>query len=340
MHTAAAPLTPSSNDRRAWLDYRYSAFIRTLRPALQDPARELPRELGCVPEADERFRHVEMLSLPSLLLPALSAARPGASGWATEAHFFGLLVARGHARIDAGKLDPFDPQAMVIAALRRARDDAFSRVAGSVTRRWLNFRSAENQAALSATSERRALKSGRLSLSRYHEIASGKQSVYLPGALALAVESGARSDLVGGIRDAIQQLALGFQFRDDAIDWAEDLAEGSAWPVRLWAGDSEFWTPEAATAFLRASGVLVEMHGLSRRAFQKSADLASWIGAPELARFAGDQADLAASLASGEARRHGAATRWERQRRAAIIEGQPALPTPSEQREERMIANQ
>jgi len=322
----ASPLAPARNDRRAWLAYRYSAFVRDLRPALQPVARDLHRRLGCLPEADERFSHPGLMALPSLVGAALGgAARPAAVGWATEAHAFGLLVARGHARIDDGQIDPFGPEAMVIAALRRARDDAFSRVAGSVTRRWLNYRSAENQAAQAASAERRALGGERVSLLRYREIAAGKQAVYLPATLAMAAEAGARGETLSCIRDAIQQLTLGFQFRDDAIDWAEDHARCGAWPLRLWAGAAELHDVDAARAFLRASGVLVEMHGLSRRAFQKCADHAAWLGASELASFAGDQAAVSAHLAAEEARRHGAASRWERARRARVLAGRPQL---------------
>jgi len=322
-HALSTQNTRSSDDHaalRVWLNRRYAAFVLNGAPTLAPIARRLPARLGCTPEADERWSHVQVLGLPALFAEAMGQGITERQlGLATEAHFLALLNTCGQTRLASGRLEPHSAEAEVLSALSAARDRAFAQLADAGTRRWLRFGAADVEVARAVATERRALAGPRVLTRRYRECAEGKQAAAMPATLALAVASGADGEVITAIRDAARQLALGFQFRDDVVDWPEDHARGASWAVRLCADAGARTRVDEAEEALRSSGVLVDLLGSSRAAFMKCASAARSIGARSLVGFANEQASFSARLASGEARRFGGAVLWERRRRQAVL---------------------
>lgn len=309
-----------SNSVHEGIDRTYARFVRELPAELAAIAHDLPHRLGLTPNPgtpwSRVFNNGAVLGLPMLLLA--DSVPPEIARTAAAAHLFAIIGAFARDRIDDGQVVVGLRERAIIERLHRARDAALAPLRALAPSFIRDFAWAERMTTESVAEER-ATAAGQepATLARYLGVAWKKQGLAFPAALAAAAAAGLPAEAQRQIEAVVAGAALGLQYRDDVVDWEDDLAHGFAWAPAVFASAS---TAPASiptlAAYLHASGGLVRMLDMSSAAFGSAANAATALGAEALATWAREQAELTAELARREAADPGSAVSWERERKA------------------------
>ncbi|MCY1009560.1 hypothetical protein OV079_29145 [Nannocystis pusilla] len=310
-----------SNPVHEGIDRTYARFVRELPADLAAIAHDLPHRLGLTPNPgtpwSRVFNNGAVLGLPMLLFADPSRMPPEIARTAAAAHLFAIIGAFAHDRIDDGQVVVGLRERAIIDRLDRARDAALAPLRALAPSFIRDFAWAERMTSESVAEER-ATAAGQepATLERYLAVAWKKQGLAFPAALAAAA-AGLPAEAQLLVEAVVAGAALGLQYRDDVVDWEDDLVHGFAWAPAVFA--SAATAPASAAtlaARLHASGGLVRMLGMSSAAFGSAANAAAALGAEALATWAREQAELTAELARREAASPGFAVAWERERKA------------------------
>lgn len=304
------------------IDRTYGCFVRELPADLVAIAHDLPHRLGLTPNPgtpwSRVFNNPAVLGLPLLLFADRSRVSDEICRGATAAHLFAIIAAFGMDRIDDGQVVVGPRERAILERLHRARDAALASLLASTPAFLRDFAWAGRVTA-EAVAEERATAAGRnpATLERYLAVAWKKQGFAFPAALAAAAAAGFSPAEQSLVEAVVAGAALGLQYRDDVVDWEDDLAQGFAWVPALFApapAEPAELAPVAARVHL--GGGLVRMLGMASAAFGSAANAANALGAGALATWAREQAELTADLARREAASPGHAVSWERERKA------------------------
>jgi hypothetical protein len=311
-----------SNPVHEGIDRTYARFVRELPADLAAIAHDLPHRLGLTPNPgtpwSRIFNNGAVLGLPMLLLADPSRVPPEITRTAAAAHLFAIIGAFARDRIDDGQVVVGLRERAIIDRLDRARDAALAPLRALAPAFIRDFGWAERMTAESVAEER-ATAAGQepATLARYLAVAWKKQGLAFPAALAAAAAAGLPAEAQRQVEAVAAGAALGLQYRDDVVDWEDDLVHGFAWAPAVFASAAAAPAPiSTLAARLHASGGLVRMLGMSSAAFGSAANAAAALGAEALATWAREQAELTAELARHEAVSPGFAVNWERERKA------------------------
>lgn len=322
--------TARNNQVHAAIDHAYEGLVANLPERLATIARELPYRFGLTPNPatpwSRVFNNAAVLGFPALLLANGGKPVPREiRERAVEAHLFAIVAAFGMDRIDDGQISVGPGERAVIDIIRRARDKALAPLLeraseGAVTFEWGERMTAES------VEEERAVFSGCVpaTLERYQTISWKKQGLAFPASLAAAAAAGFSAEEQKQVEALVAGAALGLQYRDDVVDWIDDLERGSSWPVAL-LGRAQATTVAGIERELHAAGQLVRLLEMSSAEFRKAGAAAEALGAASLSCWAYGQAEQTAALAEREAASPGAAVRWEHERRARREQQQAIL---------------
>jgi hypothetical protein len=221
-------------------------------------------------------------------------------------------------RIEDGQIVVGPSERAIIDRVRQARDEALAPLLERAPSCSFDYAEGERLTAESVEDER-AVAAGRepATEERYLAVSWKKQGLAFPACLAAAAAAGLSPEAQQQVEAVVAGAALGLQYRDDVVDWKDDLAQGFAWATALLAqppaGPA---TVAAIEERLHAEGVLVRLLSRSSAAFGAAAEAASALGAEALASWARGQAEITAGLAEREAESPGFAVAWERERKA------------------------
>jgi hypothetical protein len=316
----------------ATIDRTYARFVSRLPAPLSPLAVDLPHRLGLTPHAgtpwSRVFNNPVVLGFPMLLLPGTKRVSPELAELAGAAHLFAIIGAFGMDRIEDGQIVVGPGERAIIDRVRRARDEALAPLL-ACARGTFDYAEGERLTAESVEEER-AVAAGRepATQERYLAVSWKKQGLAFPACLAAAAAAGFSPEAQRQVEAVVAGAALGLQYRDDVVDWKDDLAQGFAWAVALLAQPPA--GPATVAAFeerLRAEGVLVHLLEMSSAAFSAAAEAASALGVEALASWARGQAEITAGLAEREADSPGFAVTWERERKTRREQQQVAGAT-------------
>ncbi|WAS95529.1 hypothetical protein [Nannocystis punicea] len=314
-------MSPSTSVHEG-IDRTYARFVRELPEDLVAVAHDLPHRLGLTPNPgtpwSRVFNNPAVLGLPMLLLADRARVSDELRSVAGAAHLFAIIVAFGMDRIDDGQVVVGLRERAILERLERARDAALAALLADTPSFLRDFAWARRMTAESVAEER-ATAAGRApaTLERYLAVAWKKQGFAFPAALAAAAAAGFSAAEQSLVEAVVAGAALGLQYRDDVVDWEDDLAQGFAWAPALFApppAEPAGLAPVAAR--LHLGGGLVRLLGMASAAFGSAANAAAALGAEALAAWAREQAELTADLARREAASPGHAVSWERERKA------------------------
>lgn len=310
------------------IDSAFARLVASLPPHLAAVARDLPHRFGLTPNPgtpwSRVFNNAAVLGFPALLLgdkPVPQELRERA----VEAHLFSIIAAFGMDRIDDGQITVGAAERTLIDIVRRARDQALAPLLANLPEGAFTFAHGERVTAESVEEER-AVFAGRApaTIERYLAVSLKKQGMAFPASMAAAAAAGWSAEAQRQVEALVAGAALGLQYRDDVVDWMDDLELGASWPVALLEHAPAAATVEAIEQQLHSEGWLVRLLEMSSGAFRQAAIAAEHLGATALATWAYGQAERTAALAELEAVSPGSAVRWERARRAQR-EAQQAL---------------
>jgi hypothetical protein len=315
-------MTTHATPVHAAIDHTYARFVNRLPEHLATVAADLPHRLGLTPNAgtpwSRVFNNPAVLGFPMLLLAGAGRVPPETRDLAGAAHLFAIIGAFGMDRIDDGQIVVGLGERAIIDRVRRARDKALAPLLAQAPAVTFDYAEGERLTAESVQEERAAA-AGRepVTMARYLAVAWKKQGLAFPACLAAAAAAGLPPEEQQQVEAAVAGAALGLQYRDDVVDWEDDLAQGFAWaPALLAQPPSGPATSAELQERLHAEGVLVRLLEMSSAAFGAAAEAASALGAEALATWARAQAELTAGLAAREATTPGFAVAWERERKA------------------------
>lgn len=300
------------------IDRIYASFVSELPADLAAVALDLPHRLGLTPHPgtpwSRIFNNPAVLGLPMLLL---LRAPDELRRSATAAHLFAIIGAFGMDRIDDGQIAVGLRERAILERVRRARDAALAPLLATAPACGFDFAWGERLTAESVAEER-ATASGSepATMARYLAISWKKQGLAFPAALVAAAAAGFSPDDQRRVLAVVAGAALGLQYRDDVVDWVDDLAQGFAWAPAMFARPVQRAAHETLAARLHVEGGLVQLLDMASEAFGSAADAAQSLGAEVLAAWAREQADVTAGLARREALTPGFAVAWERDRKA------------------------
>lgn len=303
------------------IDRIYATFVSELPEDLAAIAHDLPHRLGLTPNAgtpwSRIFNNPAVLGLPALLFVDPKRVPDELRRNATAAHLFAIIGAFGRDRIDDGQLVVGLRERAILERIHRARDAALAPLLAAAPSCNFDFAWGERLTAESVAEER-ATASGRepATMARYLAISWKKQGLAFPAALVAAAAAGYSAKEQQQVLAVVAGAALGLQYRDDVVDWLDDLAQGFAWAPAMFARPVRHAAVDTLAARLHVEGGLVKLLSRSSTAFGWAADAARSLGAEALAVWAREQADITADLARREAASPGFAVAWERERKA------------------------
>lgn len=315
-------MTSHATPVHAAIDRTYAHFVNRLPEHLATIAADLPHRLGLTPHAgtpwSRIFNNPAVLGFPMLLLAGAGRVAPETRNLAGAAHLFAIIGAFGMDRIDDGQIVVGMGERAIIDRVRKARDEALAPLLAEAHAVTFDYAEGERLTAESVQEERAAAASrDPITMDRYLSVSWKKQGLAFPSCLAAAAAAGFSPEERQQVEAVVAGAALGLQYRDDVVDWEDDLAQGFAWAPALVA------QPPAGPATvaelqerLHAEGVLVRLLEMSSAAFGAAAEAASSLGAEALATWARGQAEITAGLAEREAETPGFAVAWERERKA------------------------
>lgn len=290
------------------IDALYDEYCARLPNELRHAARTLASRLGLAPHAgvpwSRVFNHEVTLSAPGLFAEAFPSHEKKLVADAVLTHMLAVIDAFGMDRIEDGQIQADDTLRRVLAATRRARDEAFDRLIGATAQRIFDPTLVDTEALASIRAERVLLKEGGLaSFERYAEISFGKQGPGFMGSLALAVACGGTHAQLDLVRSTLSGIWLGLQYFDDVNDWEDDAARGGAWAIAL-ARSGVDVDPSSSADALRAevlgTGVLHRMLEMSRIEFAQARRSSLQLGARRLAAWVTEQEQRVSEAARAE----------------------------------------
>lgn len=304
------------------IDRAYARFVSRLPEHLAAVAVDLPHRLGLTPNAgtpwSRVFNNPAVLGFPMLLLAGTARVSAEARTRAGAAHLFAIIGAFGMDRIDDGQIVVGAAERAIIDRIRRARDEALAPLLAEAPDVTFDYAEGERLTAESVQEERAAAAGrGAVTMDRYRAVSWKKQGLAFPACVAAAAAAGFSPEEQRQVEAVVAGAALGLQYRDDVVDWMDDLGQGFAWAPALLSAPPA--GPAAAADLqdrLHAEGVLVRLLEMSSAAFGEAAEAASALGAEALATWARGQAEITAGLAEREAESPGFAVAWERDRKA------------------------
>jgi hypothetical protein len=140
----------------------------------------------------------------------------------------------------------------------------------------------------------------------YEAISRWKQAPANPASLALAAVAEWSDESKDVVQNTIEDIALGLQMHDDAVDWEDDAKRGGAWAVSL-ASHMLDKSPDEKTRrqIVLDSGVLAEFLLRASQRFAGAAIGASALGASRLAEWCLERSRSLGALAELEVRNAG-----------------------------------
>ena len=321
-------MTPHSTPVHAAIDRAYASFVQHLPPSLAAIADDLPFRLGMTPNHgtpwSRVFNNAAVLGFPMLLLADTGRVPREIRDRALAAHVLAIVGAFGMDRIDDGQIDLGLGEREVIDRVRLARDRVLAPLSARAPGFELDYAAGERLTAESVDEERATAARGTgTTFDWYRAVSWKKQGLAFPACLAAAAAAGLSAEDQRRVEAVVEGAALGLQYRDNVVDWMDDLERGFAWAHALLRR-----APAAPASVaevqdrLHAEGTLVRMLEMSSAAFAEAAENAAALGAEALAAWAAGQAELTAGLAEREAASPGFAVRWERDRKAQRERGQ------------------
>lgn len=290
------------------VDELYDRFVDTVDEPLRPCARELPHALRLArrPEAkwSDVFGHEVTLLAPVFFAEAMPNVAEDKVNDALLAHAFAIVHAFGVDRIADGQVQEGEALLAVLERVRAARDGAMQRLRSGGA---LEFARAEATTARATSVERQVL-SHKLAVpfDTYESISRWKQAPASPASLALATVAEWSDESRDVVQNTIEDIALGLQMHDDAVDWEDDAGQAGAWAVSLAShlvGESP--DPRGCRQMVLDSGVLAELLLRASQHFAGAAIGASALGAGRLSEWCLERSRSLGSLAEVEVRNAG-----------------------------------
>jgi hypothetical protein len=328
-------MTTQNDDVHAAIDRAYERLVATLPAQLATIARDLPCRFGLTPNPgtpwSRVFNNAAVLGLPALLLDDRGERAPrDTRERAVEAHLFAIVAAFGMDRIDDGQITVDEDERALIDLIRRARDEALAPLLARASEGALPFLWGERTTAESVEDERAVFAGGeRATLDLYEIVSLKKQGLAFPATMTAVAAAGWSAEERRHVEALIAGAALGLQYRDDVVDWVDDVALGTSWPVALLARTPEPATVATLEQQLHTEGWLVRLLHMSCAAFHRAGAAADALGAAALASWGYAQAAQTAALAAREAESPGWSVRWEHDRKRQREERQAMLAAPT-----------
>jgi hypothetical protein len=296
------------------IDALYDAFRDQLPGDIRSAGKTLACDLGLAPRPDiawsSVFKHEVTLQAPIFFAEGMPGVERPLVEAAVLAHMLSVIEAFGSDRIADQQAEDTPELRRLLSLMRDARDDALAATAGPALREIARRADRRTRDAISA--ERVALLRGEaVSLEEYSEISAGKQTVGIPGSLALARAAGWETHALECLESTLMGVWLGLQFQDDVADWEEDFARGGAWAALLARRSVSVDAADLASLrrLVLSSGVQAEMLELAERHFSEAARGADALGAQRLGRWARDRGAEAREQSEGERKSPGYVSR-------------------------------